>query len=188
MKLASIGRSFDVIASVGVLHHLGDPVAGWRQLLPLLRPGGLMLIGLYSEFARQDVGRIFAARAFIAERGYAPTAADIRRCREDLAAADGGRAFAPLTRFSDFYTISECRDLLFHVQEHRFILPQVKAVLGELGLRFVSFSLEPDVFEQYRRRFPDDRALTNLEHWHDFETSVFSPFLGMYVFWVQKPR
>jgi tetratricopeptide (TPR) repeat protein/SAM-dependent methyltransferase len=188
MKLGSIGRTFDVIDSVGVLHHLGDPVAGWRELLALLRPGGLMLIGLYSETARHDIGRIVAAREFIRQRGYAPTASDIRRCREDLAAADGGRAFAPLIRFSDFYTVSECRDLLFHVQEHRFTLPQIKAALGELGLRFVSFSLESDVFGQYRRRFPGDAALTDLDRWHEFETGSFSPFLGMYVFWVQKAR
>ena len=188
MKLASIGRTFDVIDSVGVLHHLADPMAGWRQLLSLLRPGGLMLIGLYSETARHDVGRIVAAREFIGQRGYAATASDIRRCREDLAAADGGRAFAPLTRFSDFYTISECRDLLFHVQEHRFTLPQIKTALGELGLRFVSFSLERDVFEQYRRRFPEDAMLTDLDRWHEFEIGSNNPFLGMYVFWVQKAR
>ena len=40
---------FDLIESDGVLHHLADPCAGWRVLLSLLRPGGLMCIGLYSE-------------------------------------------------------------------------------------------------------------------------------------------
>ena len=68
-----------------MLHHLADPQAGWRVLLSLLRPGGVMHIGLYSELARQDVVR---ARAFIAERGYGQTADDIRRCRQDLFALD----------------------------------------------------------------------------------------------------
>lgn len=31
LKLAGIGRSFDRIESVGVLHHLADPKAGWRS-------------------------------------------------------------------------------------------------------------------------------------------------------------
>jgi 2-polyprenyl-3-methyl-5-hydroxy-6-metoxy-1,4-benzoquinol methylase/Flp pilus assembly protein TadD len=48
LKLASLGRRFDVIETVGVLHHLADPAAGWRVLLSLLRPHGLMLVGLYS--------------------------------------------------------------------------------------------------------------------------------------------
>ena len=69
MNLPSIGRTFDVIESGGVLHHLADPFAGWRVLLSLLRPGGIMRLGLYSEIARRD---IVAARDFIAARGYRP--------------------------------------------------------------------------------------------------------------------
>jgi 2-polyprenyl-3-methyl-5-hydroxy-6-metoxy-1,4-benzoquinol methylase len=46
LKLGSLGRSFDLIESSGVLHHLADPLAGWRVLLSLLRPGGFMMIGL----------------------------------------------------------------------------------------------------------------------------------------------
>ena len=56
---------------------------GWRVLLSLLRPGGVMQVGLYSELARRNV---VAARALIAERGYRPIAQDIRRCREDIIA------------------------------------------------------------------------------------------------------
>ena len=65
LKLATIGRSFDVIDCSGVLHHMADPLEGWRILLTLLRPGGLMHLGFYSEAGRKDV---VAARSFIAER------------------------------------------------------------------------------------------------------------------------
>src|SRR5439155_21736056 len=40
LKLGLIGRSFDVIEASGVLHHLGDPLQGWRIVLSLLRPAG----------------------------------------------------------------------------------------------------------------------------------------------------
>ena len=86
LKLGTIGRTFDVIESSGVLHHLADPFAGWRVLLSLLRPGGFMAVGLYSEIARAD---IVEARAFIAERGYGSSADDIRRCRQELDRARG---------------------------------------------------------------------------------------------------
>src|SRR5262249_36098991 len=72
MQLAGIGRTFDVIEASGVLHHLADPMAGWRILLSLLRPGGVMSIGLYSKLARADIN---AARARIAEGRY-PASAD----------------------------------------------------------------------------------------------------------------
>src|SRR5438094_461041 len=81
LKLGSINRSFDLIEVSGVLHHLADPLAGWRALLRLLRSGGFMHVGLYSELARHDV---VAGRQFIADRGYRPTVEDIRRCRQDL--------------------------------------------------------------------------------------------------------
>jgi tetratricopeptide (TPR) repeat protein/SAM-dependent methyltransferase len=185
MQLGSIGRMFDAIVSVGVLHHLADPMAGWRQLLSILRPGGFMRLGFYSERARRSV---VAARRFIAERGYDANAADIRRCRQDLRSWNNGRDFSQLVGFSDFFATSECRDLLFHVEEHRFVLPQIKEMLRMLNLDLVGFDLEPGVTKRYQERFPDDNAKTNLDYWHDFETEYPNTFLSMYQFWVQKPN
>jgi tetratricopeptide (TPR) repeat protein/2-polyprenyl-3-methyl-5-hydroxy-6-metoxy-1,4-benzoquinol methylase len=179
--LRSIGRTFDVIVSVGVLHHLADSIAGLRELTLLLRSNGFMHLGLYSERARESV---VAARKFIAEHGYASTAADIRGCRQDLIAA--GSQFADLLASGDFYSMSECRDLLFHIQEHRFTLPQIKEVLEDMAFDFLGFSLDPEVARQYASRFPDDGALTNLDHWHDFESEFPRTFAGMYKFWVQQ--
>ena len=41
--------SFDFISSLGVLHHLDDPRAGFEQLLTYLAPGGSILVYLYSR-------------------------------------------------------------------------------------------------------------------------------------------
>src|SRR6185437_13327844 len=78
LELAPSGREFDFISSVGVLHHLADPAAGWRRLVALLRAGGYMQVGFYSEAARREV---VAARAFIAGRGESPDPGGIRRSR-----------------------------------------------------------------------------------------------------------
>ncbi|HEX7442350.1 MAG TPA: class I SAM-dependent methyltransferase [Acidimicrobiales bacterium] len=42
-------ESFDFISSLGVLHHLADPRAGFTRLVELLAPGGQMLLYLYSR-------------------------------------------------------------------------------------------------------------------------------------------
>jgi SAM-dependent methyltransferase len=180
MELGGIGRSFDVVDASGVLHHLAEPLAGWRLLLGLLRPGGVMRLALYSEIARQD---IVAARTWIAERGYNASPDDIRRCRHEIIAEP---RFASLARIGDFYSVSECRDLLFHVQEHRFTLPTIAAFLAEHGLSFIGFMLTPPAISNYRQRFPDDRAMTRLDYWHRFETENPDTFIGMYQFWVEK--
>ena len=179
LKLGSIERTFDLIDAGGVLHHLAEPMAGWRILLGLLRPGGFMRVGLYSELARRGV---VAARAFILEQGYRPTAGDIRRCRQDL-------LNSPLTdvaKVGDFFSTSECRDLLFHIQESRLTIPDIKSFIVENDLNFIGFEFAPRIMQQYRDIFGGERFMRDLDRWHAFETEHPDTFFGMYQFWVQK--
>jgi 2-polyprenyl-3-methyl-5-hydroxy-6-metoxy-1,4-benzoquinol methylase len=182
LRLDSIGRTFDLIESTGVLHHLADPLAGLRVLVKLLRPRGLMHLGFYSESGRQPM---VAARRFIAQRGYRATPADIRRCRQELMA--GKPANLPdLAELGDFFSTSSCRDLLFHVAERRMTLPEIEAFLAAEGLALVGFQLEAHVAARYRRTFPGDPTMTNLANWHAFELEHPYTFAGMYLFWVRR--
>jgi Flp pilus assembly protein TadD/2-polyprenyl-3-methyl-5-hydroxy-6-metoxy-1,4-benzoquinol methylase len=182
MRLGMLQRRFEVIESVGVLHHLGDPYAGWRVLLSLLRPGGFMRIGLYSEIARSGV---VAARALVAGKGYGATPDEIRRFRLELMQAEDGAA-RDILRFNDFYSMSECRDLVFHTQEHRMTLPEIKSFLGGQGLRFIGLEIDRATARQYMARFPADTAMTDLDCWHAFEQDNPHTFESMYRFWMQK--
>jgi tetratricopeptide (TPR) repeat protein/SAM-dependent methyltransferase len=182
LQLAGLRRSFDVIEAVGVLHHLRDPLEGWRILLGMLRPGGFMKIGLYSALARQHVT---ATRAFIAERGYGHTADDIRRCRQDLLALDDGPIDKKTLEASEFFTISECRDLLFHVEEHVTSIPAIKSFLAVNDLAFIG--IETQARNRYAELYRDDKAMNDLDRWHTVELAHPTTFGGMYQFWVQKP-
>lgn len=184
LKLGEIPRSFDIIESVGVLHHLVEPFMGWRTLLTRLRPGGFMHLGFYSELARKAV---VESREIIATCGYGSTPEDIRRFRQDLAVRNPGGVLQRLSQFSDFYSTSECRDLLFHVQEHRLTLVQIESFLEDFGLQFIGFELGREVLHRYRVRFPDDPSATNLHNWACFEADNPDTFAGMYQFWIQKP-
>jgi tetratricopeptide (TPR) repeat protein/SAM-dependent methyltransferase len=183
LKMGTLGRSFDIIESVGVLHHLHDPMAGWLVLLSLLRPGGIMKLGFYSEVARRDIVR---ARSFIAEQGYGSTSGDIRRCRQDLMNFSESTGFGFAIRSEDFFSISACRDLLFHVQEHRMTLADISAFISANNLQFLGFEIDAHILHAFRLRFPDDRAMTNLVYWQTFEEDNPDTFLGMYQFWIQK--
>ncbi len=184
LALGALAERFDVVDCTGVLHHLEDPVAGWKILCSLLRPGGVMRVGLYSEFARRHVVR---AREFIAAQGFAPTPSGIRACRAAILATPDDPLLARVARGEDFYSLSGCRDLIFHVQEERFTLPRIAGLLAELSLEFVGFEWpDSDTPARYRARFPDDPALTDLDHWHRFETDRPDTFVLMYQFWVRK--
>jgi SAM-dependent methyltransferase len=182
LRLGALGRRFDLIDCGGVLHHLGEPLVGWSVLRSLLNPAGVMRIALYAELARHQV---VAAHRYIAERGYGRTADDIRQFRQDLLALPADNPMRVLTLTPDFFSISECRDLLFHVQEHRFTVPQIAAFLETAGLDFLGFEISQDNLKRYDARFRHDRARTDLANWHVFEQAKPMTFRGMYHFWVQ---
>jgi SAM-dependent methyltransferase len=181
LKLGGIGRSFDRIDAVGVLHHLADPKAGWRVLLSLLAPDGIMRIGLYSEAARRDVVQ---ARALIAQGRYQPIVEGIRALRQKIIR---DQRWEMVLNSGDFYCTSGCRDLLFNVVEHRFTIPEIASFLKEHGLVFHGFELDATIIEKFQQRYPGSEALCNLEYWDAFETDNPKTFRGMYVFTISKP-
>jgi len=57
--------AFDCVICTGVLHHTKDPFGGFRGLVPLVRPGGHLIIGLYNLYGRlQNRTRALLAKAF----------------------------------------------------------------------------------------------------------------------------
>jgi SAM-dependent methyltransferase len=184
LRLGALGERFDVVECVGVLHHLRDPLAGWRVLRDLLRPGGFMKVALYSETARRSVA---AARAFIAERGFQATAEGMRKARAAIAALPEGAPARAVLQSPDFYTLSGCRDLLFHVQEVCFTLERIAAALRDLDLEFLGFEFDdPAVLRAYRAECPGDPAATSLPDWAGFEARHPAAFAGMYQFWMRR--
>jgi hypothetical protein len=156
---------------------------GWKVLTQMLRPGGFMRLGFYSELARRDIVK---AQQFATGSGYRATAKDIRQCRQDLMSGENMKKFGNMFTMRDFFSTSECRDLLFHVQEHRYTIPKLRSDLAELGLSFLGFLFNDDTHRKYVARFPDDVSMTNLDNWHVFELEQPDTFISMYQFWAQK--
>lgn len=176
LELGGLGRDFDLIEAMGVLHHLADPMAGWRALLAALRPSGVMRLGLYSALARRNLPRIDIGR---------PTADAVRAARQSLIERGGEQAQEALGA-QDFHSLSGCRDLLFHAQEHRLSLEEIAAFIGGAGLRFIGFAVDESALAAYRARFPNDPGAVDLGCWQAFEQDNPYTFTEMYQFWVQK--
>ena len=186
LKLEELGKEFDVIYCGGVLHHMNDPMAGWQVLTDILKPGGYMMIALYSELARANV---LATMEYIEQQAIEHTDDGIRRLRKDVLSMPDSHPMSSLVNHQDFYSLSECRDFLFHVQEHRFTALQLDKSVKQLGLRFLGFQPPaPDTFDKYSALFPDDPHRVNLKNWHEFELENPDTFKGMYHLWLQKPK
>lgn len=170
---------FEIIESIGVLHHLADPHAGLKALADKLRSGGLMLLGLYSDVARQNI------TALREDPAYPGTAADddaVRQYRSRLVSSRDEL----LLRSHDFYTLSEFRDLVLHEQEIPSTLFQIEEHLRKTGLIFRGFLLPPTVEAQFTAAFPDDPWPGTLSNWRLFEEKNPRTFDAMYQFWCEK--
>jgi ubiquinone/menaquinone biosynthesis C-methylase UbiE len=186
LELGVMSERFDMIYCSGVLHHLLDPEAGLRVLLQLLQPGGLLKIGLYSARARASVN---AARDMIRAQQLPATETSIRAFRQQIFGSAQDSPARPLLKFRDFYAMSTCRDLLFHVQEHQFSLPQVAAMLHDHGLVVLGLSdILPHAVNAYRQMFPGDDGMKNLANWDAFEALHPETFVAMYHVWCCLPR
>lgn len=193
LDLDALPGAFDIIEATGVLHHMADPRQGWRILAEKLRPGGLMYVALYSRHARRGIDKV---RAFAKARGYAPTRDGIAAFRHDVLGIlrTPGHADRPMMEEAglktshDFFSISTCRDLIFHPQEVSLTIPEIAEMIAALGLKFVGFSFPSAGFlNAYRGRFPADPAGANLANWNQFEIENPALFIRMYNFTVQKP-
>ena len=183
MKLGQLGRQFDYIASSGVLHHMEHPEVGWKIVSGLLKPGGLMRLCLYSRLARQPIIR---AREIIEQNGFSSCADDIRRFRKEAANLLKSGDYKNITGYADYYSLSECRDLLFHVQEHQYTLPEIKQWLDQAGMDCLGFYVGGDTLAKYQAQHPQDPDATNLDLWAVFEEQNPDSFINMYRLWLNK--
>ena len=188
LDLDLLEREFDIIESVGVLHHMADPLAGWRKLSNRLKPGGVMRIGLYRDLGRQD---IMSGRAYVRDHNLEGDAAGIRAFRKAVMGADAALTdedwCRSLLATPDFYSASEVRDLVFHVQERNYRLPEIAEALGELGLAFGGLDTPKPLADAFRQAYPDPAAFKDPMAWWAFEQEQPLAFRRMYEFWCVKP-
>jgi 2-polyprenyl-3-methyl-5-hydroxy-6-metoxy-1,4-benzoquinol methylase len=112
-------EAFDVVVCSGVLHHTPDPRASYQALCQLLRPGGVLVLGLYNAIARLPL----RARRMIARLSgfrWFPGDPVLRHRRTDRERREAW-----------------IRDQYQHVEEHRHTLGEVRGWFRDSGLRYV---------------------------------------------------
>ena len=184
LELKNLNKKFDIIECAGVLHHMEDPTAGMKVLKDLLEPHGLLRLGLYSELARQDIVKV---RSFIKKNKFKDTIDDIRKCRKVITDKKSDKLFNKISYRKDFFSTSSVRDLMFHVQEHRFDLKQLEKILKDLNFEFLGFT-DLSTKIKFFKLFPNDKKNTLLNNWNQFEIKYPDTFNGMYSFLVKKGK
>ena len=172
---------FHVIECCGVLHHMADPFAAWRRLLDCLAPGGIMLVGLYSQAARRDLE---ALRQLPDYPGPEADDTALRRYRHHLISRGPDAPGAHYLKARDTFTTSGFRDFFLHVSEKTTTIDEIKSFLDENDLAFRGFVNVP--FGLLAKRFPGETWPGRLERWAELEAEQPNLFVGMYQFWLAR--
>jgi SAM-dependent methyltransferase len=178
----ALGEQFDIIEAVGVLHHMAEPFRGWQTLTGILKPGGLMLTGLYSATARRNIVELPSEAEY-----PGPDCSDdaARAYRRSLMYRDDPGANA-LLHSHDFYTLSEFRDLVLHEHERPVVISEIEAFLGQNSLEFRGFQLPSPLQAAFAKAYPDTPWPGTLADWSAFEEQHQRLFEAMYQVWCEK--
>ena len=182
LDLKKLNKSFTIIESCGVLHHLENPLDGWSELVKKLKPNGLMRIGLYSKLGRRDVKK---ARDIIKKNKLSPNKNNMLNFRQEIL-ENNKFNLKKLTNFPDFYSMNEYRDLIFHFKEHHFDLIEINEMINHLGLTFMGFELKDNYIKKsFEDKFPNPDDYYSLKLWDEYERENPDTFRNMYDFWVR---
>ncbi len=182
LELDQLKESFHIIECSGVLHHMKDPDRGLAMLKAKLLPKGLIKLGLYSHQARTVVREI---RGLIEKYDLPSNKTSIRTIRKAILQKKLPYDFTGILESQDFFSMSGCRDLLFHEQECQYRPTDIETMINHEKLKFLGFILPNSVKNSYLTCYPEDKALTNLDNWQTFEENNPTTFSGMFQFYLQ---
>ena len=183
LDLELLNKNFDIIISTGCLHHMEKPEDGLESLVNVLKPQGLIYLGLYSKRARSEIEW---TRKYIQKRKIDVTEYNMRSLRTKILNSKN-KKFQSIRGLLDFFSLSNFRDLLFNYTEHTYDLIKIKELLESKKLNFIAFNeMNPNVKNSFKNHFPNENDEVNLELWDKFEKIYPKTFLGMYRFWVKK--
>ena len=183
LDLELLNKKFDIIISTGCLHHMEKPEDGLESLVNVLKPQGLIYLGLYSKRARSEIEW---TRKYIQKRKIDVTEDNMRSFRTKILNSEN-KKLQSIRGLRDFFSLSNFRDLLFNYTEHTYDFIKIKELLESKKLNFIAFNeMNPDVKNSFKNHFPNENDEVNLELWDKFEKIYPKTFLGMYKFWVKK--
>jgi SAM-dependent methyltransferase len=185
LELEQLNTTFDAAESCGVIHHMLEPEQGLQAIIKVIKPGGTLKLGLYSELARRSFMPI---RKLYLESGMVANEKNIRDVRHGiLNSSEMLKKYSPLLSLGDFFCTSGCRDLLFHEQEHCFSIPQLQELIKKFRLNFLGFVFTNAIISKnFVELYGQDR-LDDLDAWSQFEQKNPDIFIGMYQFVVETP-
>jgi SAM-dependent methyltransferase len=167
-RVGELNQQFDYIISSGVIHHLDSPDRGLRALTDVLSPSGGIFLMVYATYGRAGVYMLQdAMRVLGGERDFVERADMARTVIEHL---PNQHPF-DVAHWADIRWTGDAGvvDLLLHVRDRSYTVPQLYELLDGAGLRLARFTdpvaydpttyvRDPDLARRFEELDPPARA------------------------------
>jgi SAM-dependent methyltransferase len=184
---------FDLINSVGVLHHTPDPIRGIQALAAKLAPGGLMHIFVYGELGRWEIKLMQQAISMLQgdKRGDYQDGVKIGRSIFASLPANNRLVKREQERWAIENHKDECfADMYVHPQEIDYNIDTLFELIDAAGLEFIGFS-NPEFWSLERLLSQAPAALAaaqNLDICAQYRLiELLDPDVAHYEFFLAKP-
>lgn len=133
-QINTLDRTFDLIISTGVLHHLASPEAGIKALAQCLRPKGVMALMLYAKYGRLGVDML---QSVFRDMGFGQNDKAVQMVKDALASLPQDHpvksymAIAP-----DLGYEAGLVDTFLHGRERNYSIDECQAFVASAGLVF----------------------------------------------------
>ena len=151
-KVDTLDRSFDLIVSSGVLHHLADPLEGLRSLAGVLRPEGVIGIMLYATYGRLGVEML---QSVFRDLGLGRDEPSLEILREALGVVGADHPVMPYLEIApDLQYDAGLVDTFLHGRDRTYTVEQCIDLVEDSGLVFQDWFLKSPY---YPPTTPQDR-------------------------------
>lgn len=134
-----LDKTYDIIVSVGVIHHLSEPHLGVDNLRQHLKDDGIMAIMVYGEYGRFEIG-LFQQALQVMSKDQDGFDFGINAVPDILSNLhDCSRLHDLMWKNDVLKGDQHVVDLLLNVNENRYNVMSLKKMMGDGGMRICEF-------------------------------------------------
>ena len=133
-ELPTLGLDFDLVMSIGVLHHMADPLAGMKALAGCVRPDGAIAASLYTKYGRSGV---YILQSVFRDLGLGQDEASLQMVKETLSALPADhpvKGYMP--SMNDLHYDAGVVDTFLHGRDQSYTVENCLELIASAGLVF----------------------------------------------------
>jgi SAM-dependent methyltransferase len=133
-ELPTLGLTFDLVMSIGVIHHMADPLTGMKALAACVRPDGAILASLYTKHGRAGV---YLLQSVFRDLGLGQDEASLRMVKDTLSLLpDDHPLHGYMPAANDLHYDAGIVDTFLHGRDQSYTVEDCLDLVASAGLAF----------------------------------------------------